>query len=231
MDSDWGVLGLHGKLIKSTFIWIRPHIHICSESAAVIDLLPRPFLSTVRHHLILTHGPCIKWGPIGACPRVLGRPHLVLVVPYLLIYFYSCHKQIEFCLDQVQPLLLACKRACWSSRPSSSLRNPTSFVIEFEIETLHSHLVNSVLVPYLFLLVLRLLAGQVPQWPGDALHKIAASIGGGVSVAKAQCPLEGCSRAVNVVSSNRVIPHLLIERSGTNPSGFSSVGNQSKVYR
>ena len=39
---------------------------------------------------------------------------------------------------------------------------PLSFVIEFEIETLHSHLVNSVLVPYFFLLVLRLLAGQVP---------------------------------------------------------------------
>ena len=39
--------------------------------------------------------------------------------------------------------------------------NNEEFVIEFEIETLHSHLVNSIPVPYLFLLVLRLLAGQV----------------------------------------------------------------------
>jgi hypothetical protein len=32
--------------------------------------------------------------------------------------------------------------------------------------------------------------------------------------------LEGCSRAVNVVSSpNRVIPHPLIERSGNHPTG------------
>jgi hypothetical protein len=41
------------------------------------------------------------------------------------------------------------------------------------------------------------------------LHKIAATLGGGVSVAKAQHPLEGCSRAMNIVSSiSRVIPHL-----------------------
>jgi hypothetical protein len=36
------------------------------------------------------------------------------------------------------------------------------FDIEFEIETYHPHLVISVLVQYLFLLVLRLLAGRVP---------------------------------------------------------------------
>jgi hypothetical protein len=41
---------------------------------------------------------------------------------------------------------------------------------------------------HLFLLVLRLLAGRVPSWPGVALHKIAATIGGGVSVAKVQHP-------------------------------------------
>ena len=49
--------------------------------------------------------------------------------------------------------------------PAARLRvfgTPLLFVIEFEIEILHSYLVNSVLVPYLFLLVLQLLAGQVP---------------------------------------------------------------------
>ncbi|KAF8694209.1 hypothetical protein HU200_038337 [Digitaria exilis] len=40
-------------------------------------------------------------------------------------------------------------------------------------------------------------------WPGDALHKIAAAIGGGTP------PL-----------SNRVIPTPLIERSGANPNGI-----------
>jgi hypothetical protein len=32
----------------------------------------------------------------------------------------------------------------------------------------------------------------------------------------------GCSRAMNVISTNRIIPTHLIERSGTNPSGFTS---------
>jgi hypothetical protein len=41
------------------------------------------------------------------------------------------------------------------------------------------------------------------------LHKIAATIAGGVSVAKAQHPLEGCNQAVNIISSiSRVIPRL-----------------------
>jgi hypothetical protein len=49
----------------------------------------------------------------------------------------------------------------------------------------------------------------VPEWPGVTLHKITATIGGGVLVAKVQHPLEGCSRAVNIVSSiSRVIPRL-----------------------
>jgi hypothetical protein len=69
----------------------------------------------------------------------------------------------------------------------------------------------------------------VPYWPGDALHKIAAAIGGGVSVAKAH-PWTGCSWAVNVVSFNRIIPTSLIERSGTNPSGFISEVELVKVF-
>jgi hypothetical protein len=52
-----GVLGLHGKLIKSTFIWIWTHVHIFFEAAAISDLLQRPFLSTVLRHLILA-----RWG-------------------------------------------------------------------------------------------------------------------------------------------------------------------------
>jgi hypothetical protein len=55
----------------------------------------------------------------------------------------------------------------------------------------------------------------------DALHKIVVAIGGGVSVAKAH-PWKACSRAMNVISFNRVIPTPLIERSGINPSGFTS---------
>jgi hypothetical protein len=39
---------------------------------------------------------------------------------------------------------------------------------------------------YLFLLVLRLLAGTGALVAVDALHKIVTAIGGGVSVAKAQ---------------------------------------------
>jgi hypothetical protein len=41
--------------------------------------------------------------------------------------------------------------------------------------------------------------------------------------------LEGCSRAVNVVSSpNRVIPHPLIERSGNHPTGAHQIPQQDK---
>ena len=58
------------------------------------------------------------------------------------------------------------------------------------------------------------------------LHKIAATVGGGVSVAKAQC-LDCYSQVVNVVSyPQSTYPVPLIERSGSNPSRFSSyVGN------
>jgi hypothetical protein len=60
----------------------------------------------------------------------------------------------------------------------------------------------------LFLLVLRFLAGMGALVDGccTLIHKITTVIGGSVSVAKARS-LEGCSQAVNVISSNRVIPH------------------------
>jgi hypothetical protein len=58
-----GVQVLDGKLIKPTFIWIWTHIHICSEAATIIDLLQRPFLSIVLHHLILAQWTLYQVGP------------------------------------------------------------------------------------------------------------------------------------------------------------------------
>jgi hypothetical protein len=44
--------------------------------------------------------------------------------------------------------------------------------------------------------------------------------------------LEGCSRAVNVVSSpNRVIPHPLIERSGNHPTGAHQIVPSSQPLK
>jgi hypothetical protein len=60
------------------------------------------------------------------------------------------------------------------------------------------------------------------------LHKITAAIGGGVSVATS---LEGYSWAMNVSIHQSSYPSPLTERLGTNPTGFTSVGNQSKIVR
>jgi hypothetical protein len=59
-----GVPGLHGKLKKSTFIRIQNHVHIFSEASAIVDLLQRPFLSTVLRHLILD-----RWGVYQVAPN------------------------------------------------------------------------------------------------------------------------------------------------------------------
>jgi hypothetical protein len=69
---------------------------------------------------------------------------------------------------------------------------------------------------YLFLLVLRLLAGTIALVVVEALHKIATAIGGGVSVAKTH-PWKCCNRAMNVISSNRVIPHTSHRKTGHKP--------------
>ena len=37
-DSDSGASGLVAKLVKSTFIWIKSHVNICSAAAAMIQL-------------------------------------------------------------------------------------------------------------------------------------------------------------------------------------------------
>jgi hypothetical protein len=48
-----GVQVLSEKLIKSTFQWIWNHLHIWSESTAIVDLLQSPFQPTVLRHSIL----------------------------------------------------------------------------------------------------------------------------------------------------------------------------------
>jgi hypothetical protein len=64
MDSDWDVLALFGKLIKSTFQRIHPHGYIVSDSSAVTIFIPRLFLSTVLRHLILGRWPMYQVGSI-----------------------------------------------------------------------------------------------------------------------------------------------------------------------
>jgi hypothetical protein len=47
MDSNLGLLLLHGKIIKSTLRRIQPHVDTLSESATITDFIQRCFLSTV----------------------------------------------------------------------------------------------------------------------------------------------------------------------------------------
>jgi hypothetical protein len=65
----------------------------------------------------------------------------------------------------------------------SCFQNPN--LIVFQLVKLHIHLTIQCLF-YLFLLVLRLLEGQVSSWLGLVLQKITSTMGVGVSVAKAQ---------------------------------------------
>jgi hypothetical protein len=43
MDMDLGMQILYGKLLESTFICIKPQVHIMSEPATIIILVQRPF--------------------------------------------------------------------------------------------------------------------------------------------------------------------------------------------
>jgi hypothetical protein len=86
---------------------------------------------------------------------------------------------------------------CWLDHPFYLIQNPN-----FEIsDWFPSPYFQLSCLLYLFLLVLRLVAGTGALVAVDALHKIAAAIGGGVSVAKAH-PWNGCSRVVNIVFFN-----------------------------
>jgi hypothetical protein len=47
MESNLGVLLLHGKITKSTLRRIQPHVNTLSESVTITDFIPRCILSTV----------------------------------------------------------------------------------------------------------------------------------------------------------------------------------------
>jgi hypothetical protein len=55
MNLDSCMQILSGKLMESTFVCIKPQVHIMSEPATIIILVQRPFLPTVLRHLILAH--------------------------------------------------------------------------------------------------------------------------------------------------------------------------------
>jgi hypothetical protein len=61
---------LFGKLIKSNFQRIWNHLHICSESTAILDLLQSPFQPRCCVTLIWPNGPCIKLSPRRMRSRV-----------------------------------------------------------------------------------------------------------------------------------------------------------------
>jgi hypothetical protein len=47
MDSNLGVLLLHGKITKSSLKWIQPHVDTLSESVTITDFIQRYILSMV----------------------------------------------------------------------------------------------------------------------------------------------------------------------------------------
>jgi hypothetical protein len=55
MYLDLGIQILSINLMKSTFICIKPQVHIMLDPAAIIILVQRPFLPIVLQHLILAH--------------------------------------------------------------------------------------------------------------------------------------------------------------------------------
>ena len=48
--------------LSNSFQWIQTHIHICSESATIDDLLQSPFLPMVLRHLILAQWALYRVG-------------------------------------------------------------------------------------------------------------------------------------------------------------------------
>jgi hypothetical protein len=47
IDSNLGLLLLHGKIIKSTLRWIQPHVDTLSELVTITDFIQRCILSMV----------------------------------------------------------------------------------------------------------------------------------------------------------------------------------------
>ena len=60
MDSKWDVPILGGKLMKSTFQWVQPHIYAAYESGAVLVFVPTSFSVLVLRHPILDQWPRYK---------------------------------------------------------------------------------------------------------------------------------------------------------------------------
>jgi hypothetical protein len=71
MDFESGVQIFSGKLLESTFICIKPQVHIISELAAIVILVQRLFSTndaTTPYFWLI--GPCIMLSPIQTRPRV-----------------------------------------------------------------------------------------------------------------------------------------------------------------
>jgi hypothetical protein len=71
MDLNSGVQILSGNLLESTFMCIKPQVHIMSEAAAIIILVQRPFSAngaTTPYFWLIR--PCITLSPIRTDPRV-----------------------------------------------------------------------------------------------------------------------------------------------------------------
>jgi hypothetical protein len=85
MDLDLGMQILSAKTLESTFICIKPQVHIVSEPAAIMILVQRPFSANgAATPYFWPIGPCIMLSTIWTCPRVGVWPILPeAVLPHL----------------------------------------------------------------------------------------------------------------------------------------------------
>jgi hypothetical protein len=63
-DSDWDIIALFGKLIKSIFQWMWTHGYILSDASTIIVSTPGPFLPLVLRHPILGRWSMYQFGSI-----------------------------------------------------------------------------------------------------------------------------------------------------------------------
>jgi hypothetical protein len=71
MDLDLAVQILSGKLLESTFICIKPQVHIMSELTVIIIWVQRSFSANgATTPYFWPIGPCIMLSPIQMHPRV-----------------------------------------------------------------------------------------------------------------------------------------------------------------
>jgi hypothetical protein len=150
----------YGKLLESTFVCIKPQVHIMSELAAIIILVQRSFSAngaTTPYFVPLGRVSC--WVQFG---RVLGLEHDPASLWSSSHTYKTYPSSIEthgLCwLDLA--LATSAGDALLAKLLTSSFSNPNLIVF-----SAHIHLAIMWLF-YLFLLVLRLLTGQVPSWLG-----------------------------------------------------------------